>query len=190
MATNATATIAGNLLSGNWSAANVLGTDALGGSISLPAFKAIEFLNGTGVGQINRIGFASGTLTNATPGTTDTALVNLASLTDLNGATFTDMTKLVGALFFNDATTAGYNLVLGNSGTNDFADLFNGTATGVLKLPPGHVSPTTNANLPAGILVWTGSLAGWTIDATHKIIKHFSGSAASLPYRSIFIGRA
>jgi hypothetical protein len=189
MASLAAATIAGNMLTASWIAADTFGSAAITGARQLPALPGIGLLDGTGVGQISRVGIASGTLTNGTPGTTDTALLDLKNLVDLNGKPFTDLAKLVSILVLNDSPTAGNVLLLGNSGTNDFADIFNGTATSVLKVGPGYADPVTNGNVPGFAFLFCGALAGYTVDATHKIVKVYSGSAVSLPYRVVVLGR-
>ena len=190
MASTATASIGAKLISASFSPNYSFGTASLSQTIDLPIVnQAINFLNGTGVGQINRIGIASGTLTNVTPTTTDTVSIDLMSLTDPAGASFTDLTKLCAVLILNDATAAGSKLIWDGTVTNGFVAPMEDVATAKIRILPGHVDPISSVNQPGIALFASGCLAGYAVDATHKIIKLYSGSAPSIPYRVVLLGR-
>lgn len=191
MASIAQATIAAKLVSASFSPNVAFGTLSLSQTIDLPILnQAINFLNGTAAGQIDRIGIASGTLTNVTPGTTDTVSIDLTSLSDPAGGTFTDTAKLVGILIYNDATAAGSVLTWDGTATAALLGPFAGVATAKLNVLPGHVDPLDGTGKPGVLLLASGCLAGYPVDSTHKVVKLTSGSAASIPYRVVLLGRS
>lgn len=190
MASIAQAQIGAKLISASFSPNVSFGTLSLSQTIDLPVInQAINFSDGTGVGQINRIGIASGTLTNVTPGTTDVVSIDLMSLTDPAGGTFTDQVKLCGLLILNDSTTAGSVLTWDGTVTNGFIAPLADVATAKAIILPGHVDPGSGTARPGFLLMGSGCLAGYAVDGTHKVIKLTSGSAASIPYRVVLLGR-
>lgn len=155
-------------------------------SVTIPAIS-LSYLDAGGVGTFNRIAHVSGILTNVTPGTTDTANVDLKALNDPYGVAFTDLTKLIGILTVNLANDNVSYLTFGPGATNGLSSLFSGT--GGLLIGPGHTSPVDGQPKPGVFFVLSANVAAYAVSSTIKTVKYTSGSSTSLPYRSVFIGR-
>jgi hypothetical protein len=190
MASSVTATIPPAILQAFYNPGVLLGAVGLqGGNVGLPAFAGINISNGAGAaGVCNRAALFSGTLTNTTPGTTDTLLLDLTNLTDFTGKAFTDLIIPKALLLFNDGATAGYTLTVQPGATNPFTG-FTG-ASGAVPVPStAFVDPSTGQLVPGCLFLHSFSAAGFgTVSPTVKIVKITSGSAVSLPYRGVVLG--
>lgn len=186
MASDAHATIPANLIGASFDPGYAFGSVVVSKDIDVPQVNAaIQFLNGTGLGQIDRIGVAGGTLTNVTPGTTDTFDLNLAALVNPVGVAFTDLAKVAALLILNDETTAGRVLTADFGQTNGATNLMTGT----VPIQPGHLDPQFGSARTSGLFLFSGSLAGYAVDSTHRVVRLTSGSAASLSWRAYVLGR-
>lgn len=173
-------------------------TSGSSGSITLDSLQQVEltFWSGSGsqVGLINLLNVKSGTLTSATPGTTDTVDIDLSAFADDFGASksFAEVCTLD---VLNFSTTDGVNLVIGGASgaaaTNPWVAPFADMATptlGRLRVLPGYVHPANTRNVAGGASLWGGNLASFPVSGTSKVLRLYTASA-SLAYRVIVTGR-
>jgi hypothetical protein len=190
MASTATATIARSLVKLNWRTGatfNGKELDPQGIDVSSND-RAIDLLDGIGLGQFNRVGVKDGTLTSVTPGTTDTLLFDLTTMLDPAGAASV-LAEGVLVAVMNHATTAGYTLEVGAAASNPYTGFLGGTTPKII-LPPGHLDPIDGIARPAVFLIASGCLAGvGAVSGASKILKLYT-AAASLAYSVIVLGRS
>jgi hypothetical protein len=178
-----------NIVQGLLTSATPFGNTTIsGGGSNTPLLPGDTYEDGNLAATVKRIGVFGATLTNATPGTTDTFDLNLASLTDLNGNVFTDMVKLAGIHWFALTGGAADKLTAKQSGANDFLGLSGGLAVWAIATGPAVLD--AQGVLHCGKSLFDNpSLAAFPITGTTRLIRFFSGSAASLQFAGIAWGR-
>jgi hypothetical protein len=196
--TGLTATIPANFLQGTLKLGQTWGSAEIPTNLQIPSLPSvqIQFWTGTGsqLGRANLLNFASGTLTNVTPGTTDTADIDLAAWDDFLG-TSKNFAEVVLLAVLNFATTDGSTLIFGGTSatpaTNPWVAIFADMATpnlGRIRIPPGFVHPTNNQTIPGILLISGGNLATFATSGTDKVLRLYT-AAASVPYRIVAVGR-
>lgn len=151
-----------------------------GVSASLPNMAApVTFQNGTGLGNINLIGLASGTAA-AAP-----ASVDLTTMTDVVGAAI-NFARVRAVMILNKASNDAYKLLWDGTVTNAWKDPFNGLAVAKLSIPPGAIQAGT-AVAPGGVLIWGSNLTGLVVAPTSKLIVLDPG-ANTIPYAVHLLG--
>lgn len=163
------------------------GSSTIRGGLTPPTIPAIELVLGQLAGQFDLVALASGTLTNVTPGTTDTANIDLKALVDPVGNAITTMVKCVGILTLNLAQDNVSYLTIGPGASNGFTSMFSGV--GGVIVPPAHQDSSSLAWKYGFDARLGANLAAYAVSSTNKTIKLTSGSSVSLPYRMIILGR-
>jgi hypothetical protein len=182
--------ITANLVTFSLDPGQLWGSTGIPQKTSLPSLPQIDLGFGNLIGQFNRVGLASGNLTNLTPGTTDQVLIDLRSLTDPVNLIFTDLAKVVAVLVLNDATTDGYNLTVGAAAANAWTAPFGGSTTATVICLAGYVAPTDGKNRFGSLLLSGGNTSCYAVGtSSNHILKLASGSATALPYRVVVFGR-
>lgn len=173
-----------------WGSAN------LRGDVSLPGVAAVEFGlwpgSGSQVGLGDALVLGSGTLTDATPGTTDIADTDLQAALDVAGVA-ASMDELVFLAVLLDTTADGVRVVVDGSVTNGWTAPFRDMADptlGKLSVVAGFTNPTTSAATPGGVVLWGGNLTSMAVDATHKVLRLKLVAGSSAPYRVVLLGRS
>lgn len=164
------------------------GSQVFGGRINPPSLPGISLTKGTVAGKFDLVGVASGTMTNVTPGTTDTVQIDLKALTDPLGAAVTTMVKCIGMFFFNFAQDDVSILTVEPAATNPFTSFFSGT--GGINILPAHQDPSSLSWKYGFGSVGGMNTSGYAVGTTNKGIKLTSGASTSLPWRAIILGRS
>lgn len=190
MAGTASGTIAANPIQGVFAPTSTWGSQTLSINqlIQVPANQAgITIPNGTAAYQIDRIGLFSANLTNATPGTTDTFDLNLASLTDPSGATFTDMLK--PTLLVVWVETLDGKLVMKVSGANDFLGFFNSISTTQINVGGAISDAGGNTVSPPTVLHNFATAGAGSVSGTTRLIRFYMPSGTACNFRGEVWGR-
>ena len=142
-----------------------------GGTASPPAYSK-SLASGTAVDTADRVWADTRTLASAANDDLD-----LTALTaTIFGSTVTvTMAKLKAIYIVHSSTTVGEKLNLDTSVANGLT-AFTGSATG--KVSVGADS----------VLLLTSKKDGWTIDATHKVLRITNAGSASAVYYIVLLG--
>jgi hypothetical protein len=167
--TNVKGQVGPKLLSGTFATDNPIFTS--GGQ--LPDIPAVTFDYGTGLGNINLLGYRTGTAA-AAPSTLD-----LAAITDPEGNPI-NFARVRAIEFLNFATADASILLLDGTVANAWKAPFNAIATAKLVILPGRLVGTSP--VPGGALLWGANLTGYVTSGTSKVISLDPG-AATIPWR-------
>ena len=187
----------GNFVSASMEPVLAFGTQSIGASLKIPSMTPPAFTLWDGVvpatGLINLLTVASGTLTDVTPGITDTVDIDLKVMADLVG-TNQAHAKLASLVVLNFCTTDNKPLVIGGTAaspaTNPWTSLFTDMTTpanGRLRVQSGYLN-AAGQTVAGGLILWTGCITAFAVGASNKVLRLYT-AGASVPYRVIVAGR-
>lgn len=172
--TNVQGNVGPKLLSGTLATDNPIFTS--GGSI--PDIPVVNYAYGTGLGNINLLGYKTGTATAAA------STVDLSTITDPEGNAI-NFARVRAVEILNFATADASILLLDGTVTNAWKAPFNSIATAKLVILPGRLVGGTTQ--PGGVLLWGANLTGYVTSGTSKLIVLDPG-AATIPWKVGLLG--
>ncbi len=145
---------------------------------SIPDIPVVNFAFGTGLGNINLLGYKTGTATAAA------STVDLSTITDPEGNAI-NFTRVRAVEILNFATGDANNLLLDGTVANAWKAPFNAIITAKLVVLPGRLQ--NGVAVPGGALLWGANLTGYVTSGTSKVISLDPG-AATIPWRVALFG--
>jgi hypothetical protein len=169
-------------LSGNAKAsiqASYTDSTSFWGALPRPVQRALQFAftSGTAADMADRAAFVTKALTASTPDT-----INLKSLTDPNGATFTDMARVRCLILWNESTTDAAYTIVGADTTNGWSGGFVNSAAGEGVI----VRASTTANV-AVLMLTAPNTTAYAVGASNRVIL-LTPTAHNQTIKAIILG--